>query len=88
MYNRLLNYLEVNALISEKQFGFRNNHSTYMALAKLVDRITSELERRRHCVGILIDLSKAVDTLDHGVLLSKLSRYGVRGLANAWFTSY
>ena len=88
MYNRLLNYLEVNALISDKQFGFRNNHSTYMALAKLVDRITSELEQRRHCVGIFIDLSKAFDTLDHGVLLSKLNLYGVRGVANAWFTSY
>ncbi len=88
MYNRLLKYFESNSLLSSNQFGFREKHSTYMALASLVDNITKELEQRRHCVGIFIDLSKAFDTLDHRILLDKLNLYGVRGLANAWFTSY
>ena len=88
MYNRLLHYLQGNDLLSSNQFGFREKHSTYMALARLLDGITSELEQKRHCIGIFIDLSKAFDTLDHSILLSKLNLYGVRGLANAWFTSY
>ena len=88
MYNRLLHYLQVNDLLCSNQFGFREKHSTYMALARLMDSITNELEQKRHCIGIFIDLSKAFDTLDHSILLSKLNLYGVRGLANAWFTSY
>ena len=88
MYNRLLHYLQVNDLLCSNQFGFREKHSTYMALARLMDSISNELEQKRHCIGIFIDLSKAFDTLDHSILLSKLNLYSVRSLENAWFTSY
>ena len=61
---------------------------TDLALLKLYDCVSSALAGREHVVGVFMDLSKAFDTLDHTILLSKLDHYGVRGIALQWFSSY
>lgn len=88
MYNRLLNYLDINNILVKNQYGFRKQHSTFMALLKLVDEISEHMDVKNHSVGIFIDLSKAFDTIDHNLLLIKLHRYGIRGTALDWLKSY
>ena len=88
MYNRLLKYLTLNKILVENQFGFRQQHSTYMALLKLVNDITEELDKGNCSIEIFIDLSKAFDTVYHKLLLRKMEHCSIRGNAVLWFTIY
>ena len=88
MYNRLLSFLNKCNVINKKQFGFRNNHSTYMALLIMLENIRNALDNGEYAVGIFLDFQKAFDTVDHNILLDKLFNYGIRGIALEWFKSY
>ena len=85
---KLYSYLEENHITYEKQFGFRKNNSTELALLALIDKVTSAMDRRQYTLGVFLDLAKAFDTVDHDILLSKLSYYGLSGSSVAWFRSY
>ena len=88
MYNRLIAFLENFYILFENQFGFRKLHSSYMALMVLTDKLIRSLENGEFVIGVYLDFSKAFDTVDHEILLSKLSHYGIRGNCLNWFQSY
>ena len=50
--------------------------------------MNNSFERNQFTLGIFIDLSKAFDTVDHKILISKLKNYGVTGNNLKWFESY
>ena len=86
--NKLMNFLTKFQILSSNQFGFLKGKSTVDAFNALTHFIYESLNRKQHCMGIFIDLKKAFDTVNHGVLLKKLELCGVRGLPLTWFTSY
>jgi len=51
-----------------------------MAILEMVDNLTDALDNRSCAMGIFIDLTIAFDTVDHKILLQKLSHYGIGGL--------
>ena len=71
-----------------KQFGFRPKHSTDQAATVLVDQVSEALNKNLKIATIFLDMSKAFDCVDYNILLQKLYRYGVRGVAYSWFRSY
>ena len=86
--NRLVEFIEKFQLLCESQYGFRYQHSTSHALCELYEKITLAIDNNEIPIGVFIDLRKAFDTIDHTILLNKLERYGIRGVANSWLTSY
>ncbi len=88
MFKRLMKFCDLHNILYNYQFGFREGYSTSLALIEIVDNIYSDLADNKYVAGIFLDLSKAFDTVDHGILLQKLKFYGVRGVANDWFRSY
>ncbi len=88
MYKRLISFLNKYHILYDCQFGFRQNHSTSMALIEAIDNIYNDLKRGKYVAGIYLDLSKAFDSVDYDILLEKLKCYGIREQALEWFENY
>src|ERR1043165_555306 len=88
MYERLYKFITKNNVIFPSQRGFQAVNSPSMSLLNMQDRISAAFERNEYSLGIFFDLAKAFDTVDHGILLRKLERYGIRGTQLQWFNSY
>ena len=88
MYKRLYTFLNNNNIIYNLQFGFRQQYSTSHALINITEIIRKALDDENIGCGVFVDLQKAFDTVEHQILLAKLSHYVIRGVSNDWFKSY
>ena len=84
---RIADHLASNELYECFQSAYRKHHGTETALLRVQNDILCDLNRKRGVFLILLDLSAAFDTIDHGVLLLRLSNFGVRGSALEWIRS-
>ena len=74
--NKFTCFLDKFSLLSKFQFGFRKNKSTCDALLNFTEYIYNNLNNRKTVVNVLVDLRKAFDTVNHGILLDKLFNLG------------
>ena len=88
VHNHLYDYLNDNNLLYVRQSSFRKNHGTDTALIKIVDQLLGNLDNNRVNGLVLIDYCKAFDMVDHQILMTKLSAYGLAEASRAWFNSY
>ena len=51
-------------MLIKNPYGFRQGHSTYVAIMDMYDKTSASMNRNEYSVGVFIDLSKAFDTLD------------------------
>ncbi len=82
-------HLTSNKLYSKFQSAYREGHSTETALLCVQNDILMSMDKGEVTLLLLLDLSAAFDTLDHGILLKRLeSRFGINGVALQWIKSY
>ena len=80
---RRLSFLTKGNILVPNQYGFWQGRSAYimcMAITELLDKISGAIDSGVYRIGIVIDLSKAFDTINHSILLDKLEYYGIRDL--------
>ena len=68
--------------------GYRKGFNTQHALLTLVENWRKSLDNKGFCGAILMDLSKAFDTLNHDFLIAKLHAYGFQHDALKLLHSY
>ena len=86
--NQLRMFCKKNSIISNSQYGFQKNISTHDALVRLTEYLYNGLDDKMHNLSVLIDLTKAFDTVNIHTLLLKLQHFGIRGNPLRWFESY
>ena len=74
--------------MSPFQCGFRKCHSTEFAALSLADTIRRNMDQGMLTGAVFIDFRKAFDTVNHDLLLKKLSYMGVLDKELAWFKDY
>ena len=86
---QLTEHFMQNELFDKFQSAYRKCHSTETALLRVQNDIIMDIDGKKVVMLVLLDLSAAFDTIDHEILLNRLSSYfGIKGNALKWFESY
>ena len=86
---QLQEHLQLHGLQEEYQSAYRAQHSTETKLLRVKTDILIEMDAGRAMLIVLLDLSAAFDTVDHQILLDRLSiSFNITGVALRWIRSY
>ena len=78
VHDRITKFWEDNGFLSSEQGGFRRGHSTLSTIADLSDDFFNQVNSGNTTMAVFVDLRKAFDTVDLGILLKKLNKAGIR----------
>jgi hypothetical protein len=89
VHKQLVQYLTVNNLFPHLQSAYRRSHSTETALLKVFTDIINSIDAGEVALLSFLDFSAAFDTVDHKILLQKLSSsFGFSSTVYDWISSY
>ena len=86
MQNQIISHIDKH--LSPYLCGYRKGYSAQNALLSLIEKWKTSLDKGGYAGAIMMDLSKAFDTLNHELLIAKLSAYGFSTPALALIRDY
>ena len=86
--NQFVPYLQLYKRLSLTQSGNKQFRSTKTSLVHTTDTFFEAIDKKKTTAVVLLDMSKAFDTIHHKIFLDKLRDVGVSTLALRWFNSY
>ena len=72
IYSNIMDHLDQHSVLSDKQHGFHSKHSTETQLILTTHDLSKSLNNKSQVDMIIIDFSKAFDTVPHNRLQKKL----------------
>ena len=84
----ILKHLEQYSILTPLQHGFRSGHSCESQLIVTMHDIITTYDRKIQTDMVILDFSKAFDTVPHRKLLYKLQNYGISGKTHSWIKSF
>lgn len=88
IFERIISFLENERILSSSQNGFRKGRSTARAVYQALVGILDSMNLKKETIAVCLDLSKAFDSVNYGLLIAKLERYGIRGIPLKLISSY
>lgn len=88
IFDKVLHFFDINNILVKQQCGFRQGKSTINAMYQALNSIIKSLNKNQVTSALCLDLTKAFDSVNHNILLEKMEKYGIRGVALDLFRSY
>ena len=88
IYSQIINHLDSNGILNDRQFGFRKRRSYETQLLITVQDLAQGLRDKQQIDTVILAFSKALDKVSHRHLLMKLEHYGVRGPTLSWIGDF
>ena len=88
IHKQLTDYLCTHDLLDKYQSGFRTGHHTSTALLDIIENIRDSMDKSELTALVLLDFSKAFDTVDIDLLLARLKTLHLSDSCLHWFNSY
>ena len=86
--NQIVEFLENNNILSNRQHAYRKSHSTETCLFELLNNVYKNLDDKLFVAVAKLDLSKAFDSISHNLLLKKMQKLGLENNSLMWIQSY
>ena len=84
----LLNHLERNKILTNLNHGFRSGYSCETQLLVTLNELLNYNDTKSQTDIVILDFSKAFDTVPHEELLCKLDSYGINGPIHRWLRTF